>query len=108
MEPERRGGAEKVEKLSFSAVMHIDGSEAVGKLAFNGGMHVVKSRNKGGKWLLIGYVKKWRSNLGFNSGNAYRWENYYWTIGEMHTERGIWVSYKNVCKKERVENKLLV
>lgn len=46
MEPERRGGAEKVEKLGFRAAMHIDGSDAVGKLAFNGGMHVVKTETK--------------------------------------------------------------
>lgn len=42
MEPERRGGAEKVEKLGFSTAMHIDGRDVVGKLAFNGGLHVVK------------------------------------------------------------------
>lgn len=46
MEPERRGGAEKVEKLGFSTPMHIDGREVVGKLASNGGTHVVKTETE--------------------------------------------------------------
>lgn len=46
MEPERKEGAEKVEKLGFSAAMHIDGREVLRKLAFNGGMHVVKTETK--------------------------------------------------------------
>lgn len=47
MEPERKEGAEKVEKLGFSAAMHIDGREALRKLAFNGGTHVVKTETEG-------------------------------------------------------------
>ncbi len=46
MEPEKRGSAEKVEKLGLSTAMHIDGREAVRKLAFNGGIHVVKTETK--------------------------------------------------------------
>lgn len=53
MDPERKGGTEKVEKLGLSAAMHIDGRKALRKLAFNGVKHVVKTET-GGKWLLIG------------------------------------------------------
>lgn len=49
MEAERKGCAEKVEKLGLSAAMHIDGRRSLKKLAVNGIKHVVKAE-MGGKW----------------------------------------------------------
>lgn len=48
MEAERKGRAEKVEKLGLSAAMHIDGRRSLPKLAFNGIKNVVKAK-MGGK-----------------------------------------------------------
>lgn len=58
MEAERKGSAEKVEKLCLAAAMHIDGRRSLRKLAFNGIKNVVKAEMGG----------KWSRNEAFNAG----------------------------------------
>lgn len=58
MEAQRKGCAEKVEKLCLSAAMHIDGGRLLRKLAFNGIKNVVKAEMEG----------KWSRNEAFNAG----------------------------------------
>lgn len=57
MEAERKGCAEKVEKLCLFAAMHIDGRRSLRKLAFNSIKNVVKAETGG----------KRSQNEGFNA-----------------------------------------